>query len=150
MARPTKYKPEYCDRIVKFFSVTPWKEVPYTITYKNGTMKEGTERWPNEIPTFHAFAKSIDVNEDTVVEWAKKHEEFSAAYKRAKELQKWFLIENGLNSLYNSTFAIFTAKNITDMRDRQELTGVDGGPIEQRIIYLPQRDGMEATSRKTE
>jgi hypothetical protein len=30
-----------------------------------------------------------------------------------------------------------------------EHSGEDGGPIEQRIIYLPQRDRMETTSGKT-
>lgn len=147
--RPTKYKPEYCEAIETFFNVEPWEDVEIEYTNKKGDTWTKTDRRANRIPTFHAFAASIGVNEDTVVEWAKHHDDFSAAYKRAKELQKWFLIENGLNNLYNATFAIFTAKNITDMRDRQEVTGAEGGPVEHRIIYLPQREPMEATSRKT-
>lgn len=124
--RPSKYKPKYCKAIEEFFDVEPWQEVEVTHTNKKGDEWTSYERRPNSMPKFHDFAKSIRVNEDTVVEWANKKDEsgnqvypeFSASYKRAKELQKWFLIENGLNGLYNATFAIFTAKNVTDMRDQ--------------------------------
>ncbi len=122
MARPTKYKLEYCEEIIGYFSAKPFDEVdtPY-----------GPKKVANPMPTFHGFAQFIGVNEDTVVEWSKKFPEFSAAYKKAKALQKWFLIENGLNGVYNPAFAIFTAKNITDMRDKQEVehTGKDGEPM---------------------
>ena len=74
----------------------------------------------NRLPTLRNFAKSIEVSIDTVYEWIKQHEEFSDAFTHAKDLQKWFLIENGLNGCYNPMFAIFTAKNITDMRDKTE------------------------------
>jgi hypothetical protein len=127
--RPSKYKPEYCEAIENFFDIEPWKEVEVTHKNKKGDEWTTYERQAVPMPTFHGFAKSIGVNGDTVVEWATgtddkgnlRHPDFSAAYKRAKEFQKWFLIENGLNSLYNATFAIFTAKNITDMRDAQEM-----------------------------
>lgn len=128
--RPSKYKSEYCAAIEEFFGIEPWEEVEVSHTNKKGDEWTSYERRPNPMPKFHDFAKSIGVNEDTVVEWANKKDktgnlvypDFSAAYKRAKELQKWFLIENGLNGLYNATFAIFTAKNISDMRD---LTNID-------------------------
>jgi len=105
--RPTKYKPEYCKKIIEFFSKQP-------IRFIDG------KPYANELPFLTAFAREIDVDIDTMEEWTKKHVEFSGAYKRAKELQKEFLINNGLVGLYNSTFAIFTAKNITEMRDVKE------------------------------
>ena len=37
---------------------------------------------------------------------------------KAKDLQKEVLIQNGMAGLYDKTFAIFTAKNVTDMRDK--------------------------------
>ena len=67
------------------------------------------------------FAHKIGVCHDTLLEWCKRHPEFSEAYTCAKELQKQHLIECGLLGLFNSKFAIFTAKNITDMRDKQEI-----------------------------
>lgn len=105
--RPTKYKPEYCQEIIDFFSVFPYNE-------KEGKMVA------NQLPFLSAFARDIGVCHDTLIEWTKIHEEFSESYKNAKELQKEFLITNGLLGLYNPTAFIFTAKNITDMRDKQE------------------------------
>ena len=126
--RPTKYVPGYCDQIIKFFNVKPSKQVMKAKIKGFGKAgnqnfdKEEFQHIPNPLPTFGAFARSIGVHEDTVVEWSKKHEDFSAAYNAAKGLQKDFLIQNGLAGLYPPAFAIFTAKNITDMRDRQEFS----------------------------
>ena len=135
--RPSKYKSEYCDELVKFFDREPYYEKELQHFDKDGSYKwSDYKRYPNDLPTFAHFAKKIGVNGDTLVEWTKVNKEFSAAYKRAKELQKEFLIENGLQGLYNATFAIFTAKNITDMRDVQAIqySGEDGGPIQIRIV----------------
>src|SRR5438105_2307280 len=125
--RPTKYKPEYCEEIIKFFSVEPYrKEVTAEI---KGYGKAGNQNFEkteyklvaNPLPTLAKFARKIGVNKDTVIEWTKVHEEFSDAYNVAKDLQKDFLVDNGLAGLYPPASFIFTAKNITDMRDKQEV-----------------------------
>lgn len=137
--RPSKYKPEYCIDIIKFFSVEKnhrWIKKERTTIKSNGT--EETEKeygyMANDLPTFDKFARSIEVNGDTIVAWTKKYPEFSAAYNTAKELQKEFLIDNGLKGLYPPATMIFVAKNITDMKDKTEteLTGKNGK--EFRII----------------
>jgi len=115
MARPTKYKPEYAKKLITFFSIPPNKIVKKKV---GKDTKEITVL--NELPFFSIFAHNIGVCHDTLCEWVKVHKEFSEAYKKAKELQKAFLITNGLAGLYNPAFAIFTAKNITDMRDKNE------------------------------
>jgi hypothetical protein len=79
------------------------------------------------------------VNGDTLVEWAKpdnetKYPGFSAAYNQAKDLEKEFLVDSGLAGLYPPASFIFTAKNITDMRDRQEFTGAEGGAINVNLV----------------
>lgn len=125
--RPSKWSPEFNAAIVEFFSEEPSRERQITVRHKNGNEETRYETVANPLPTFERFAHTIGVNGDTLVEWAKpganekKYPGFSAAYKTAKEKQKDFLVENGLMSLYNPAFAIFTAKNITDMRDSQEL-----------------------------
>jgi hypothetical protein len=125
--RPTKYKPEYCAEIIKFFDIEPSrKEVTADI---KGYGKAGNQNFEkqeyklvaNRLPTFERFARQIAVNGDTIVEWSKVYPEFSAAYNTAKELQKEFLIDNGLAGLYPPASFIFTAKNITNMRDKQEV-----------------------------
>lgn len=129
--RPTKYKPEYCTAIVEFFDGPRTQERVKSITTgKNEYERTDYETVPMPLPTFAKFARSIGVNGDTIVEWTKHYPEFSAAYNAAKDLQKEFLVDNGLAGHYPPASFIFTAKNITDMRDRQEVTGADGGPIQ--------------------
>lgn len=140
--RPSKYNPKYAKEIVDFFNCPKFNRVIKSekiTTKSNGTQ----ERWidymyqTNDLPTFNKFAMKIGVNEDTVVEWAKakypptyekkelqnklKHPEFSASYNIAKHLQKEFLIDNAIKGHIPPATYIFTAKNISDMRDKQEV-----------------------------
>jgi hypothetical protein len=119
--RPTDYKPEYCDSLIKWFEVEPNREIEIP------HMKDGEVIWndikvmANRLPKFHEFAKSIGVSHQTLLNWCEMNIEFFEAYTCAKELQKYFLIENGLNGCYNAAFGIFVAKNITDMKDKAEI-----------------------------
>ena len=137
--RPTKFKAIYAKRLVKFFDIEPFiKELSEFSKeyYKDGGLKKESEKFrftPNKMPTLYRFSKSIKVNYSTVWRWAEKGEwtdegdasdefkEFCNAYKEAKELQKEFLINLGLAGAAPSPFAIFTAKNVTDMRDKTEV-----------------------------
>ncbi len=141
--RPSKYKPEFCKAIVKFFDIEPTREVPVTTVYKNGTERESTEERANHLPFFSNFAHSIGVNDDTIVKWSKKYPDFNAAYTRAKALQKQHLITCGLLGLYNPVFAKFTAINITDMKDTSgiELGGKNGEPITVKVEYVEAKNG---------
>lgn len=137
--RPTKYDPKYCEELLAFFDVDPWTLEEKVMTRRDGSEVSEAVRLPTRLPTFERFAHKIGVHVDTMIEWANKkdeagnlvHPEFSEAYKRAKQLQKDLLVENGLQGLYNTPWSIFLAKNITDLRDKQEHehTGKDGAPI---------------------
>ena len=128
MARPTKYKGSYCKEIVQFFAIPKSERVVKSvITGKNDYERTDYESKPNELPTFAKFARKIGVNGDTIVAWTKKHKKFSAAYNMAKELQKEFLVDNGLAGLYPPASFIFTAKNVTDMKDKTETDITSGG-----------------------
>lgn len=113
---------------------------------------------PNKLPTIYGFAKKIGVSYSTVYDWAMtgKDEplpaaanggkwteeemrkrnltdfqirEFSKSFREAKELQKEFLMNNGLAGITPSGAYIFTAKNITDMKDKSEVTVRQPKPI---------------------
>lgn len=130
--RPTKYKRQYCQDIIDYFDIEPYHEVERkTIDVKSGREYINHERLPNDLPFLSGFAHSIGVAHDTLVEWTNVHPEFSVAYKRAKQLQEQILAVNGLQGLYNASFAIFTAKNVAGWRDNKEVehTGKGGGPI---------------------
>jgi hypothetical protein len=120
--RPSKYDPKFCEEIVKFFDVPKSvRVVKAEITGKNDYSKTEYEDKPNPLPTFSKFARSVGICHDCITDWAKIHPEFTEAYNVAKELQKEFLMDNGLAGLYPPASFIFTAKNITDMKDKTDV-----------------------------
>lgn len=154
--RPSKYKPIFCKKIIEFFSVEKAKQ--YIKSERITKKSNGTEEifreygWmPNDLPTFNRFARSIKVNEDTVVEWAKavdkanrlKYPEFSASYNIAKQLQKEFLNDNALKGFHPPASYIFVAKNITDMRDKQDVDLTSKGKSIVGFNYLPPKKNGE-------
>lgn len=112
---PTKFRPEFADQLIEYFSVKPYKKLK----------KKPAES--NDFPTLAGFAIKLGVHRTTLKEWADetnedgslKHPEFSFAYSRAKDFQENWLIINGLKGLVNANFGIFTAKNVLGWRDRQ-------------------------------
>lgn len=111
--RPSKYKPEFCQALIDFYDVEPYEE------------KDG-KRLANKLPTLRNFSKEIKIDISTVYDWVDPNsprfkKELSDAFRRAKNLLKWFLIENGLNGCHNALYAKFVAINMTDMSDKQEL-----------------------------
>jgi len=123
--RPTKYKKEYCQAIYDFFNREPYETIP--VIDENGKPSVAVNKFgepilkPCVLPTFEKFAISIGVHRETLIDWCSVHQEFLDAYKAAKDLQKEILIQNGLSGSYDRTFAIFTAKCVTDMRENQPL-----------------------------
>ena len=150
MGRPTKYKEEYCEGIIKYF------DVPTSVEKKN---KDGSIKIiPSDLPLLSGFAGSIGVCRDTVYEWANgknedeslKHPDFSYALKRAKDLQEKLLVTNAMKGLYNSTFAIFTAKNILGWRDKQEVETTHKGNIGLDVAGLVKKTKDELSKQSTD
>lgn len=121
MGRPLSYKPEYCQRIVEYFDIEPYREVETNYTYKNGDTVTKTELRANDLRFFSGFARSIGVVQPTLQSWRETYPDFSVAFKKAKELQEEHLITNGLQDTFAQAFAIFTAKNILGWRDKTEV-----------------------------
>ncbi len=72
--RPTKYREEYCDRAKSFL----------------GEGKSITQ-----------LSAELEVNIDTIYEWAKRHEKFSEALTRGKQLSQAFWESELVNMMYN-------------------------------------------------
>lgn len=108
VGRPSKYYPEICDEIVKFFDRPLYEEV-------NGKVM------PNRLPTFERFAMDKDLHTDTLVEWEKIYPEFSVAYKKAKQIQVEHITQHAMLGGYQQPFSIFFLKNCHQWKDKQEI-----------------------------
>lgn len=128
--RPSDYRPEYCQRLIDFFSIEPYVEIEKKIIDRNGNATTIMVEKASDFPTLAAFACEIGVHRDTLQEWSKNHPEFSVAIKRAKELQERFITINGMKGLTHPAFTIFAAKNLLKWTDRQTVQTEDEKPIE--------------------
>lgn len=109
VGRPSGYKPEYCQRLLDFFSLEVFFEKEKTIPTKDGPIVITTDE-ASEIPMFQDFCKEVGVHRDTLHEWRDKHPEFSDAYKKAKDLQEMIIAKNAIKGRYDKTFSIFMLK----------------------------------------
>jgi hypothetical protein len=135
---PSKYKPEYCKMIDDFFSrplqdeiVKHVEDIKFVKGKPTKVKRKITETVTGRIPFIEEFSRSINISHKQLLVWAQTYPEFGEALARAKEKQREYLSHQTLLGRYNPQFAIFLAKNITDMRDIQghEVSGVGGGPI---------------------
>ena len=85
MARPTKYKAEFCDVIFEKYLESCTAE--------------------NKLPSIWGYAIFLGVIDETLEEWGNKYPKFSAILKKIRNLQKEKLVNKGLDSTYNSTIA---------------------------------------------
>jgi hypothetical protein len=117
--RPTKYEERFTEELLDYFGVKPYSEVKKTLVTKKGEELDIVEHQASDFPSFAGFAAKIGVHRDTLHEWCKNHDEFSDAYKKAKEMQENWTLVNGHKGTCNTAFAIFAAKNIHGYRDKQ-------------------------------
>jgi len=100
MARPSKYKPAYCDLVIEH-------------------MTEGA--------SVTSFAAEIGVARSSINEWMEHHEEFSEAVKIAKaKCASWWEKKGrtlAVDGGGNATLVIFGLKNMAgeDWRDKHEI-----------------------------
>lgn len=124
MGRPSAYKPQYAKDIITFFSKEPYHTViveKMKEYWKDGRLKKEVEKskpMPNQMPTLFRFAEQVGVSTTTLDNWCKAHPDFLAAFTRAKEMQKEFLITLGLAGITPPASFIFVAANYSGMRGR--------------------------------
>ena len=119
MKKRYKYDREYAQKILKFFSVAHTVEKYEVTTDKNGEKVKTVEK-PNPLPTFEKFAVSIGVTVEAIKHWEKTRPEFRTACEQCRALQKDMINDIAMRGYYNPTYTIFVAKNLTDMKDKQE------------------------------
>ena len=121
VGRPSKYKPEYCQKLIKYFDIPLYKTVIQQKMSASGIVKDLEVTVPNDFPTLEGFCWEIDIVPETISNWTKEFPEFFQACKKAKAMQKRFLVAHGLSGGYNSNFAKFVSVNMTDLVDKSEV-----------------------------
>ena len=107
--RPTKYRKEMCDQLVEL-------------------MAEGRSKT--------AACAELGITTETLYQWAKNKPEFSDAVKRAEHACAQWWEEKGREAMngkiegFNATAFVWMTKNVLNWRDKTEVTGKDGGPVE--------------------
>ena len=119
--QPTKYKPEYCQQLIDYFSIEPLGVIREQETIGAEGNKYVSRRLPQRFPWFEGFARKIGVHRNTLKNWCNEHPEFAEAYETAKDLQREFLVDIGLSGATSASFAIFTMKNVCGWRDERDL-----------------------------
>ena len=138
--RPTKYKPEYCESIINYFTVQPQQTVYKKTYFADGQLKsEEPIVLPEQLPTFQKFADMLGVTVSTLWEWDKGYKEFSKAYARAKQLQEHIWLVNGMSNLYNAQFAQFFGKNCLGYKDKTEQEVTVSSNIAERLQRAKER-----------
>lgn len=110
MARPSEYKPEFCESVIE---------------------------WGKGGKSLAWMAAELDVSRECLYEWMRVHPEFSDAMDRARQhSQRWWedagqtgMLAPGFNaSIWSRSMA---ARFPDDWREQKgvELTGKDGGPV---------------------
>lgn len=119
----SKYRPEFCQKILEYFDQPNTKEVKVVIQTRGGGTLTKTENQGVPPRQMSAFARSVGVTgHETLVRWAAKYPEFKRAYKQAKDMIREQILESGTMGHWNAQFTKLYAVNETDMRDK---TAVD-------------------------
>lgn len=120
--RPTKYEGQITiDKAKEYLNtcVDEYSEF-------NKTRGENTNSYDRlvkvNLPTVVGLALFLDVNKDTVYEWAKEYPEFSDTLSKVVSLQEQRLLENGMSGDYNSTIAKLILSSNHGYREKSDIT----------------------------
>ena len=103
--RPTKYKKEYCQGIIDYFSeFEMFDEIPVDKQEKDGSVTTTIKQIPARPPSITKYGQKIGVSFDTLAEWQKVHTEFSVAYKTAKKVYEDIIRDGAMIGLYKENF----------------------------------------------
>lgn len=117
--RPTLYKPEYCDVIIEL-----------------GKLGK----------SMTAMALACNVSKQTILDWARAHEEFSDALTRARALSLQWWEEQAQIGIKDPKFNAQIWKMMVGSQHREEygemkraleVSGPNGGPIQTQTVIDP-------------
>lgn len=144
--RPSEFKPEYCQQLLEYFTVPPYRELPETWYNPDGTVKrESVKLVANPPPHVGGFARKIGVAKSTIYDWARKYPNFAYSIAHAHDMRRAMIIDNALAGLYNPLFAKLAAANLFGWHDRQDVQ--HSGEVKSVMVryHKPEREGKDKT-----
>lgn len=130
--RPSKYKPEYCQKLIEFYHRPSTHTGIKKVTLKNGTVIEEECEYPNKPAHVVDFCDELNINITTFYEWIKVHPAFSKAYMHAKQYLERNITDNALLHNYNPGFASLVSKNWLGWKDKQDVE--HGGDVTIHVV----------------
>ena len=127
VGRPSKYQDSFIEELDRYLATTG---------------KEQTT-----LPTKQGFALWLDVDDETLNEWAKEHKEFSATLRRLMLLQGEQLINDGIygGKEVNATIVKLLLQNNHGMKERVDNTSNDKD-INQVLVKFIDKNIDEPTN----
>jgi hypothetical protein len=120
--RPTKYKPEYCQKLIEYFDVPYFIETIEQKMSASGAVEDIIVMKPNRFRTFDGFAtRELGVDVDTLLSWRDKYPDFNGAYRKAKGIQRDMIGAHAMSGGYHTGFAKFMLVNNHNMKDKSEV-----------------------------
>jgi len=135
----SKYKVEYDQEIIDFFSKEPFEIIKNADGEDCYTSSGKPVFKPIKYPTIEQFAKNIGVCRDTIFEWARVHPTFTEAKNIAMQMAENMVIQNGFVGSYNSTFCMFMLKCNFGYRDGGEIDQAVAKPLEFNFTAVDAR-----------
>ena len=125
IGRPTKYDESMPDKVYAY--IEKCKSKPQGETRDGLTIEQ--------LPLLCGLVKVLKVNQDTITEWRKRYEPFSAACNELLSEQKKILVQLGLSGAFNSTIAARMLSANHGLNEKQKLE-VEGSALPPFIINL--------------
>ncbi len=134
LGRPSKYDPKFCKGIIDYFTQDLYtSRIKSTITQKNGSVVKNFELVANPPLFINEYAYTLGVTHKTLDNWTKSKPDFLLAFTRAKQLIQEHIIKLANIGLFNSNFATFTMKNISNWRDKKDLEL--SGKVDSQVFF---------------
>lgn len=120
---------DVAEAMVEFF-VTRYDEFKNEVRAWKGDKRRHPEPFV-DVPFLYDFGREVGMSYLTMYKYQRDCEdlEFRKAYTLAQEIQKKYISLASMNGLSHPSFSIFAATNLTDWRQKQQVTGKDDGPI---------------------
>jgi hypothetical protein len=119
--RPSSYRPELCESIVKYFKIPSVKYVTEKSMTAGGKITEKKVAVPNDTPYLVDWCDDNDICVSSMHNWTKQYPEFMQAYLKAKKYLEKFLLEAGLKEAHHPYITALALKNLCGWRDQVDI-----------------------------